>query len=168
MLTLIQRIYLVETDIRDGPGDDTVFRRRRQSQPVLNLIKNRLDAWYDDPEILPTSDLGKAIRYAHKRWDGLTHYVELAAAPIDNNETERGMRPNALHRKNALFHASELGAHSYAIIQTLVQSAMKQALEPEAYLNDIVAALHMGADPADLVPIRWASRRITPDVAACS
>jgi transposase len=168
MLALIQQLYAVEDVVRQAPVEQVLFARRRHAQAVLDAIKGRLDAWLEEPSILPDSDLGKAVRYAHPRWDGLTRYVDLPAAPIDNNDCERGMRPNALHRKNALFHASEKGARSYAILQTLIQSAVKLGMDPEAYLGGITAALHAGRDPADLVPIRWKAHGLPDADAACS
>ncbi|MFW5829597.1 MAG: hypothetical protein ACOCXA_04985 [Planctomycetota bacterium] len=54
-----------------------------------------------------------------------------------------------------LFHASETGANSYAILLTLCQSAIHHGLNPETYLNDVIARLHRDHDPSILIPIRY-------------
>ncbi len=87
-----------------------------------------------------TFKLGPA--YALNHWDGLLAYLTIGHAPIDNNRTERAMRPNALHRKDSLFSASVKGAEAYATLSTIIHTANHLGLNPEQYLNDILDDVH--------------------------
>ncbi|TVR07469.1 MAG: IS66 family transposase, partial [Planctomycetota bacterium] len=159
MLQLIGRLYDIEREIAELPPDQRVVQRQQRAQPILAHIHETLSAWQADPAILPKSGIGRATSYALKIWDGLKRYCTIGAAPIDNNRTEQGMRPNALHRKNSLFSATVKGAKSYAILLTVIQSALMHDLNPETYLNDVVEAMHHKRLPmAQLTPAAYAAR----------
>lgn len=159
MLDLIGQLYDIEKAIADCPATQRQFRRHGEAKPILTTIKRQLDDWDADPAILPQSGIGKAVTYAHKRWDWLTNYCDTPLAAIDNNAAERGMRPNALHRKNSLFSATIKGAQSYAILSTVIHTAINHGLNPEAYLNDIADDIHYGRRPIhDLTPAAYVAR----------
>lgn len=159
MLSLIGRLYDLERDIAQLPPDERVVQRQQRAQSILAQIHETLCAWQADPAILPKSGIGRATSYALNLWDGLKRYCTIGAAPIDNNRTERGMRPNALHRKNSLLSATVKGAESYAILLTVIQSALMHDLNPETYLNEVVEAMHHERLPiAQLTPAAYAAR----------
>lgn len=160
MLALIAELYAVEADIATSAPKEREFARAARSKPVLLRIKEQLDTWYSDPAVLPTSGIGRAVRYALKLWSGLNAYVSVGAAGIDNNPTERAMRRVAMHRKNSLFSASEAGAQSYATLLTLAQSALDHELDPVAYLCDIIEHIHYHRNPLSaLTPMAYARRK---------
>jgi transposase len=160
MLELIAELYAVEADIATAPPQQREFVRAARSEPVLLRIKAQLDVWYADPKVLPTSGIGRAVRYALKLWSGLNAYVSVGAADIDNNATERAMRRVAMHRKNSLFSASDAGAQSYATLLTLAQSAMDHKLDPVAYLCDIIEQIHYSRSPLSaLTPMAYSRRK---------
>jgi transposase/regulator of replication initiation timing len=159
MLDRIGQLYDIEAEIDGLSSAERVRERRARARPVLARIRELLDAWDADPKILPKSGIGKATAYALKLWDGLERYVDVGAAPIDNNRVERGMRPNALHRKNSLFSASVGGANAYATILTVTQSALLHDLNPEVYLNDAIENIHYDRLPlTQLTPQAYALR----------
>jgi len=159
MLNLIGQLYAIEDGIAELPVDQRLDQRHQQAAPLFATIRRTLDAWHDNPRILPKSGIGKAVRYALKLWDGLTSYASCAAAPIDNNHTERGMRKNALHRKNSLFSASVAGAEAYATLLTITQTALIHNINPNQYLNDILEDLHFSRrSPDQLTPMQYAKR----------
>ena len=162
MLTLIGKLYVIESGLGDKTPAERIFARSAQAKPILAEIKKRLDDWANDPSVLPKSGIGMAVNYARKLWPGLERYVTIGHAPIDNNATERAIRPIALHRKNSLFSASEAGAAAYATLLTLTQTALLHHLDPVAYLNDIILDLHYERRPLEeLTPRRYALRRET-------
>lgn len=160
MLDLIGKLYAIEDAIAEQPPDIRVAERRRQAGPVLAHIHELLTSWHADPEVLPKSGIGNAVDYVLKRWSGFTAYLDIGHAPIDNNHTERGMRPNALHRKNSLFSASRTGAESYATLLTLTQSAWLHDLDPHAYLLGVIDHIHhRSRSVEELTPLAYGSRR---------
>lgn len=159
MLALIAVLYQIEADIAELPPDQRSQDRRRRAKPQLDRIKRQLDAWEADPRVLPKSGIGKATRYTLNLWDGLERYLDIGEAPIDNNATERHMRPAAMQRKSSLFSASTAGAHAYGVLLSLIASARQHDLDPVAYLVYVVEQLHhCRAEPSELTPRQYAER----------
>jgi transposase len=159
MLAHIAELYAIEDEIGASPPQQRVFVRSARAKPVLGRIKTQLDAWANDPQVLPKSGIGRAVAYTRKLWSGLESYLTIGAANIDNNHTERSMRPVAMHRKNSLFSASDAGAQGYATLLTLAFSAHAHALDPVAYLCDIIDDIHYQRRPLhDLTPTAYARR----------
>ena len=165
MLLLIAQLYAIEDDLADmSPADRTAARQHR-ARPILRQIKGLMERWVADPAVLPQSGIGKACTYALKIWDGLVRYCDIGEAPIDNNRTERCMRPNALDRKNSLFSASLAGAHAYATLLTITQSAHLYDLNPVTYLNDVIEIMHYDRQPVSaLIPSAYVQGLQRPDV----
>ena len=67
--------------------------------------------WLEATEqtVLPNSPVGQALLYVLPRWDGLVRYCENGSLSIDNNLSERMVRPVAVGRKNYLFLGSDNG-----------------------------------------------------------
>ena len=59
----------------------------------------------------------------------------------DNNSAERSMRCVALGRKNYLFMGSERGGQSAAIAYTLIETAKLNAVNPQAWLTDVLSRI---------------------------
>ena len=80
-----------------------------------------------------------------------------------NNAAERAIRPLALGRKNYLFAGSDSGGRRAAILNTLIQTAVLNGLDPEAYLRDVLARIaeHPINRIDDLLPWAWAASPAT-------
>jgi transposase/regulator of replication initiation timing len=162
-LQLIGQLYTIERELTDQPPAQKVAARTKRAKPILAQFKQLLDAWNADPTVLPKSCLGRATTYALNQWDGLITYVTIGESPIDNNRTERAVRPNALHRKNSLFSATVGGAKAYATLSTVIHSACNHGLNPERYLTDVLEDLHFRRrEPSELTPARYAARIDVP------
>ena len=87
---------------------------------------------------------------------------------MTNNAAERAIRPLALGRKNYLFAGSDSGGRRAAILYTLIQTAVLNGLDPEAYLRDVLARIadHPINRIDDLLPWTWATSPRTA-AAAC-
>ncbi len=158
ILDLIGRLYVVEDDIAELPPEARILARRQRAKPILAQIHELLTSWQADRAILPKTGIGLATNYVLSRWDGFTAYLDHGHADIDNNRVERGMRANAMHRKNSLFSASVAGARSYATLLTLTQSAWLHDLDPHAYLLDVIGHMHHDTRPVEqLTPTAYAS-----------
>ena len=77
---------------------------------------------------------------------------------MDNNHTERAIRPVVLGRKNWLFCWSEMGAETLAIMQSLISSCVLQGVNPTQYLRDVLDKIETvpNKDIRTLIPREWA------------
>ncbi len=101
--------------------------------------------------------LAEAIRYALSRWDGLSRFLDDGRVELDSNVVERAIRPLALNRKNALFAGSDAGGQHWAVLASLVETCKLNAVEPQAYLADVLTRLvnhHPNSRIDELLP--WA------------
>lgn len=70
------------------------------------------------------SPIAEAMRYGLSRWNGLGRFLDDGRIEIDTNVVERSIRPIALNRKNALFAGSDEGGANWAIIASLIETAL--------------------------------------------
>ena len=112
--------------------------------------------------------LAEAIRYALSRWNGLTCFLDDGRIEIDSNVVERSIRPIALTRKNALFAGSDGGAEHWAVVASLIESCKLNAIDPQAYLTDIITKIvngHPNSRINELLPWAYAVNQPLKDVA---
>lgn len=65
--------------------------------PILAQLKSWLDK--TQPQVTAQSALGKAVHYLANNWSHLERYVEAGFLPIDNNASERAIKPFVIGRK---------------------------------------------------------------------
>jgi len=151
-LALIGRLYEVERRARDGDLEHLAELRRVESAPILD----ELLAWMQAQSALPRSGLGKAIGYTLELWTGLRRFLSDPNVPLDNNATEREIRPLAVGRKNHYGSKSLRGTKAAALLYSLVESAKLVGLDPAAYLEEATrrAIANPGTVtlPRDLLP----------------
>ncbi len=90
---------------------------------------------------LPKSPIGQAISYTRSNWAALCRYTEQGYLAIDNNLSERTLRPAAIGRKNWLFVGNDQGGRTAAVLFTMIASAKATGVDPFAYLRDVLTRL---------------------------
>ena len=91
--------------------------------------------------------------YVFGHWGGLCVFLDDGRVEMDTNTIERGMRPQKLTAKNALFAGSDAGARSWAIVASLIETCKLNGVEPFAYLKDVLQSM----GPPDQSPRRIAA-----------
>ena len=154
-LARIAALYQVEAEIRGCSAEERHAVRQVRSRPIAAALepwlRERLDL------ISQKTKLAEAIRYALSRWQGLTRFLDDGRVEIDNNVVERSIRPIPLNRKNALFAGSDGGGGHWAVIASLVETCKLNAVDPQAYLADVITRIvngHPQSQIDDLMP--WA------------
>ncbi len=109
-------LYEVEHAARDWSAALRQSLREEHSRPLLNDLKT----WLDAETFLPKSLSGKAATYTLNQWNALNRYLEDGDLSIDNNASERAMRPVAIGRKNWMFVGSKPAGHRAAILMSLI------------------------------------------------
>jgi hypothetical protein len=113
--------------------------RQEFSVPILARIRT----WLDENQklVLPRSPMAQAIQYALNQWEALQRYTEHGFLNIDNNSAERALKRIAIGRKNWLFAGHDEAAKSCAILTTLIASAQRHGVDPQAYLTGVLARI---------------------------
>jgi transposase len=165
----IARLYRVEREAHELIGPDEldseqawlawhgqrVELRQQHSLPLLGEFRQWLQV--TEQSVLPKSPIGQALQYVLPRWDGLVRYCENGALSIDNNLSERMVRPVAIGRKNYLFMGSDNGGKAAAVLYSIMASAKAIQVEPFAYVRDLLVQLSRTTPPAvaALLPDAW-------------
>ncbi len=169
-LAYIRRLYQVECQAKElferQPQDSSarplsalrLGLRQAQSVPILK----ELELWLrqqtaGDHPALPKSPMGVAINYCLTNWQALSQYTADGDLDIDNNASERDLRPVTLGRKNYMFFGSDNGGHTAAVLYSLIATAKRHGLDPFAYLRDVISRIsdHPSNRLEELLPDYW-------------
>ena len=149
-MQIYQALYKVEQDVTEivhqkkehfalnpqAHWDIRLAMRQEKSQPLLASFYT----WLQENQLktLPHSTIGQAIAYALNHWEGLQVYLTDGRIPIDNNATERDIKPFVIARKNFLFSCTEAGADSLGIHFSLILTAKLHGLNPMTYYETVL------------------------------
>jgi len=97
-LNHIQKLYRIETQLKDKTVEERYLTRQEKSLPLLN----QLHTWLvkSVQQVLPKTKLGEAIQYCLNQWEKLARYTLDGLLNIDNNRAERAIKPFVIGRKN--------------------------------------------------------------------
>jgi transposase len=156
-LAFFNRLYAIEHDAAALSPEARCALRQAQSVPILS----DMHGWLNEQlrELRPKSPVTGAIKYSLKNWDALCLFTTDGHIPIDNNRSERTLRDQAVGRKNWLFLGSDNGGRTAAVLYSLVASAKRHHLDPQAYLTDVLRRLPSITNPLALralLPDHWA------------
>ena len=139
-LVHIGQFYDIEREIKGLPADERLVVRQQKTKPKVDTFL----AWEEAQltRIPGKGDLAKAFRYGLSRWTSFTLFLNDGRVAIDNNATERSMRPIGVGRRNWLFAGSDTGGETLARSMTIIETAKMNGLDPQAYLTDILSRIH--------------------------
>jgi transposase len=135
----IAQLYAVKTEARGKSPQERVALRQIKAKPAFDA----LDLWLQAQlrKISGKTKLAKAIRYALNRMPKACGYLDDGRLELDNNTCERSIRPIALGRKTGLFTGSIGGGKAAAIAYTLIKTAKRNKVDPEAWLTWVLQRL---------------------------
>jgi hypothetical protein len=109
------------------------------------------------PEVLPKSPSGAAVRYALNQWQALTRFLQDGELEIDNGATERANRDIALGRGNWTFFGSDNGGQTAAVLRSFIASCKRCGVEPFAWFHDVLSRVsaHSITRLSELLPHNW-------------
>lgn len=151
MLALITKLFKVESDTHELSAAAQLSTREQVARPLLSDLKK----WLDEEVFLPKSLSGKAATYTLNQWNALNRYLEDGDLSIDNNASERAMRPVAIGRKNWMFVGSKPAGHRAAILMSMIATCKASLVEPWAWLKDVLIQPPLGTPLESLLPNTW-------------
>jgi transposase len=132
-LHFCNQLLAIERELKDATPEERYTIRMERSRPVLDAYL----VWLREQRsrTLPKSLLGEAIAYSLNQWDKLTAFLKDGRLEIDNNRSERAIKPFVIGRKNWLFANTPRGAKASAIIYSVIETAKENQLNPFKYLT---------------------------------
>ena len=112
--------------------------RKEKSLPIVNEYFEYIQSIKDKV----SDPLLGAINYSLDLEDGLRMFLSDGHIPLDNNLSERTVKPFVIMRKNALFAYSNEGAIASCILMSIVQTAKENCLDVEKYLSYVLTKIN--------------------------
>ena len=130
------------------------LRQRVSARLIEKLHRYLLEL---QPEVLPKSPSGAAVRYALNQWQALTRFLQDGELEIDNGATERANRDIALGRGNWTFFGSDVGGKTAAVLRSFIASCKRCRVEPFAWFHDVLSRIpaHSITRLHELLPHNW-------------
>jgi transposase len=146
-LDFCNQLFAIERELKEATPEDRNTQRQERSRPILEGYL----AWLRQQRsrTLPKSMLGQAITYSLNQWDKLSAFLSDGRLEIDNNRSERAIKPFVIGRKNWLFANTPRGAKASSIIYSVIETAKENGLNPLQYLIYLFEQLPQLPDPKD-------------------
>jgi hypothetical protein len=160
----IHRIFELEREWSGVPPSQRKVLRQAHSAPLVDDFFEWAVSQYERVKG-QRGILRSAFGYVVRQRDALRRFLDDARLKLDNNASERALRPIAVGRKAWLFVGSDDHAEAAANIFSLIASCRLHRLDPEAYLRDLARVLvHWPRDRyLELAPRYWAKTRARLD-----
>lgn len=131
-LEYCNRLFAIERELKEATPEERYQTRQVRSRPVLDAFL----AWLKNQKarVLPKSSFEQAIYYCLGQWDKLVAFLQDGRLELDNNRSERSIKPFVIGRKNWLFANTQRGAKASAITYSIIETAKENGLNPFHYL----------------------------------
>ena len=158
VLIRIGELYKIEKDIKDRSPEDKLHARK---QSILILQSLKLYLLEQLPRYAPKEAVAQAIQYSLNHWEALSAYPHHKNAIIDNNETERAIRPITISRKTSLFLGSVEQARGASLCYSLMECCRLHGVNQFEYMNDVLKIIETYPKQklSELLPHNWKRTR---------
>ncbi len=158
-LRRIDAIFAADRALADLPPSRRQLRRQERVRPLVDAFFGWVEAESVVPR--PRGYASAALGYARNQVGPLRRFLEDGRLRLENNGSERALRPIAAARKAWLFFGSDDHAQAAANLFSLVASCKLQRLDPESYLTEVMRVMPdwPRARYLELAPRYWADTR---------
>jgi hypothetical protein len=120
-----------------GFGDDERLEyHQKHSQQWIDEIDDLVEKTKKEYE--PNSAIGKEIEYYVNHRHGLTQFLRVSGAPLDNNFTEAILKVPIKYRKNSLFYLTTYSANYHSCILSVIATAQCNGVNIQHYLSCLI------------------------------
>eukprot|EP00697_Spironema_sp_BW2_P013871 gnl/Spiro4/4165_TR2081_c0_g2_i1.p2 gnl/Spiro4/4165_TR2081_c0_g2~~gnl/Spiro4/4165_TR2081_c0_g2_i1.p2 ORF type:complete len:183 (-),score=7.74 gnl/Spiro4/4165_TR2081_c0_g2_i1:1542-2090(-) len=125
-MNFCNQLYSIERELKEVTPQERHDVRQERSLPVLDAFL----VWLKQQRgrTLPKSATGKDITYRLNQWDKLIGFTKDGRLEIDNNHSDRAIKPFVIGRKNWLFANTARGAKASATIYSVMETAKENGL----------------------------------------
>jgi len=142
MMHLIGQLYDLEEkwDNKTISDEQRKLLRAAHSIPIAESIKAKLDAYAVDMTI-PNNDFRTAVSYTANQWAALRECFNHGHTRLDTNLLESKFRSTKIGAKNWMWIGHPDAGQKSAIIYSALKSCEIHRINPQAYLDDVLAKL---------------------------
>lgn len=160
VLRQLKAMYKLDERTRGKPPDEIRAARQSEMAALVDELFDFLKKTIAEETFVPSDPFLKAAGYAIHREKALRVFLSDPAVQMDTNHIERELRPQAVGRKNWMFHVTEEGARYAAIFYSLIRSCMLCDVNPRTYLVDVLQRIdtHPSSATEQLIPRLWKER----------
>ena len=165
-----EQLYKIEKELKETYSNDADYYQKRheirleKSAPIIEDFIRYVDI--ELKNALPRSPLGEALEYSKKLLPSFRIFLTNGSLEIDNNASERAIKPFVIGRKNWLMCNTPKGARSSATIYSVVETAKANGLIVEkylVYLMDVLSNLEGNGKNTLLKYMPW-SKELPEDI----
>lgn len=158
-LDYCNQLFRIERGLKDLPPEKRHAERQKQSKPVLDAFS----VWLEEQsvQVPPKTVLGRAITYCLNQWSKLVVFLDDGNLELDNNRSERSIKPFVIGRKNWLFSNTPRGARASAVTYSMIETAKENGLHPFEYLQYLfeqLPSIDMKSESALATLLPWSER----------
>lgn len=167
ILATFKQVYKNEDDTKTQKmtDDERLEYHVANSKPLLDDLKKWFEKQFEEKTIEPNGSLGLAINYMTERWEELTLFLRVPAAPIDNNSCERAIKKAILHRKNSMFFKTENETYVDNLFMSIIHTCELQNHNPFEYLVTLAKHPDLIIDtPENWMPWSYQTTLATLDI----
>lgn len=137
IVKLFDRVFADEEEIRQINPKTAEERLALRRDPRRKAHVDELVAALEDAKsrFAEGSCMRRAADYFLNDRESFLTFTRNGAAPVDNSEAERTVKPYALARRNFLFVRGKNGGDCSAIAMTMIENARQNGLEPLSYMK---------------------------------
>jgi hypothetical protein len=125
-------------DKRYTPAKRLAYHREH-SEPHMKALKSWCEKSISEAEghVEPNSNLGVAMSYIVKHYEGLSAFCRIENAPVDNNEIERLIKLVVRSRKSSLFFKTQNGADVSDVLTSVLATCQEAQVNAFDYLQSV-------------------------------
>ena len=125
---------------------------QEHSLPQMNQLKQWCEHHLSESgTVEPNSNLGQAMAYVIRHFEGLSAFCRIVNSPVDNNEIERLIKMIVRVRKNSLFFKTQNGAD----VSDVITSVLATCTECDANAFDYLQCLQRNQLAVRAAPEKW-------------
>jgi transposase len=134
VIKVLAKVYEHDARAKEMSPHERLTYHEARSGPLMDNLREWMNAQFDEKQVEPNSGLGKAFSYMLNHWDPLTLFLRVPGAPLDNNAVERSLKMAIRHRRNSLFFRTLHGAYIGDLFMSLIHTCRLSQINPFDYL----------------------------------
>ncbi len=153
----LAKVYGIEAETKGMSEAERLAHHQTHSQSIMDELREWIEAQFRERRVEPNSALGKSLQYWLNHWEGLTRFLSVAGAPLDNNLAEQALKRFVLFRKNSLFYKTPHGAGVGDILLSVIETCRLNEVNAWEYLVMLMRnAARVKEDPSAFLPWNYA------------